>query len=200
MELCGFMLDNTIRMLGNLVYSLFIFISLQAHAQQDSQCTNNSVQETMQQRKRSFKTFYKPGSPIQNLNFGSFELYDFKSEISLVLFWKTDCTYCKNLLEIVDSLLQQTTERQLTIVAVCLDTTIRTWQQHPFVKKHYPHLYTICDGQGYWGNIASICSVYGTPTMLLLDRDKRFLKLPSSVNDLKRIVLIETRNELLNGG
>ncbi len=28
----------------------------------------------------------------------------------------------------------------------------------------------------------------------------KILKLPSSVNDLKRIVLIETRNELLNGG
>ena len=28
----------------------------------------------------------------------------------------------------------------------------------------------------------------------------KILKLPTSVNDLKRIVLIETRNELLNGG
>jgi hypothetical protein len=72
-------------MLRNLVYSIFIFYSVHAHAQQDSQCTNNSVQETMQQRKQSFKGFYKPGSPLQNLNFGSFELYNFKSEISPIL-------------------------------------------------------------------------------------------------------------------
>ena len=183
-------------MLRNLVYSILIFCSVHAIAQQqpEHQCTNSEVLATLQQRKPSFKEFYKPGTPLQNLNFGSFELYDFKSEISLVLFWKTDCAYCKNLLEIVDSLLQQTTEKQMTIVAVCLDTVTSTWQQHPFVKKHYPHLYNICDGKGYWGTIASTCNVYGTPTMLLLDRDKRLMKLPSSVNDLKNIVLHATQN------
>jgi hypothetical protein len=99
----------------------------------------------------------------------------------------------------VDSLLQQTTEKQMTIVAVCLDTVTSTWQQHPFVKKHYPHLYNICDGKGYWGTIASTCNVYGIPTMLLLDRDKRLMKLPSSVNDLKNIVLHAPQNEFVNG-
>ena len=189
-------------MLRNLVYSIFLFCSVHANAQQQSepQCTNSEVLATLQQRKPSFKEFYKPGTPLQNLNFGKFKLYDFKSEISLVLFWKTDCAYCKNLLEIVDRLLQQTTAKQMTIVAVCLDTVPSTWQQHPFVKKHYPHLYNICDGKGYWGTIASTCNVYGTPTLLLLDRDKRLMKLPSSVNDLKNIVLHAPQNEFVNGG
>ena len=71
-------------MLRNLVYSIFLFCSVHANAQQQSepQCTNSEVLATLQQGKLSFKEFYKPGTPLQNLNFGSFELYDFKSVIS----------------------------------------------------------------------------------------------------------------------
>jgi len=56
-----------------------------AQQQPEHQCTKSEVLATQQQRKKSFKGFYKPGTPLQNLNFGSFELYNFKSEISPIL-------------------------------------------------------------------------------------------------------------------
>jgi predicted DCC family thiol-disulfide oxidoreductase YuxK len=107
----------------------------------------------------------------------------------MVVFWKTDCPYCKNLLAEVDSLLQRSNEQQLQVMAICLDHNKEEWQNHPFVQKRYGNLYQYCDGQGYSGEAAVACHVFATPTMLLFNKQHELMALPRNVKELERLIL-----------
>lgn len=156
-------------------------------AAQSSNWSSKCLEDEQKKRKEEFSIMYSPGEKSQNVMFERTSLYDIKSKSILIVFWRTDCLYCKNLLMLIDESLKKFDSKELQIIMVCLDDNGKRKDIYPFKKKH-PNVLNLVDGNGYYGNIAKHYNVFGTPTMIILDQEYRFVKLPRNVVELKEIL------------
>ena len=162
--------------------------SIAAVAQESNGCFAEALAKENTMRKEAFTKMYVPGQKANNATIGTQQLYDIESKTTVLVFWKTDCPFCKNLIAVLEETVQKESLNEVKIVAVCLDTEIVTWQEQSFVKMKHPSLINICDGKGYFGEVASKYHVYATPTMILLDENHCFKKLPKGIEELKKIL------------
>ncbi len=183
-------IGNDIRLLGMQKYCMVLFVCawLPGIPGVFGQCTQDSQAE-MLQRKELFKKFYVAGNPIPNVQLDTIAVHGLTATTNMVVFWKPDCPYCKNLLAVADSLLQKYNAGQLQVLAICLDHDKAEWQNHPFVQKRYSNLHQYCDGRGYSGEAAVAYHVFATPTMLLFNRKHELMALPKSVKELEGLIL-----------
>jgi thiol-disulfide isomerase/thioredoxin len=175
-------------MMSLLFRIIILFVSFNCAGQETQFCSLDSVELEMNRRQKAFKEMYNSQHEIANLDLNGNFLYDFKSRKSLIVFWKTDCPYCKNLLEVIGEILNETSPQDIQVVAVCLDSDTLAWQNHEFVKRSNANLLNLCDGKGYYGNIPSQLNVFATPTMIILDENHCFKKLPKGIEELKKIL------------
>jgi thioredoxin-related protein len=168
------------------IISFFYCYSIVAVAQLSDSCLTNVKIRESTLRKAAFAKMYVPGKKIANVLLGTKYLYNLNG-MTVLVFWKTDCPFCTNLIGVLKEVLQQQTAN-VKIIAVCLDTDKSNWQQQEFVKLKFSNLINLCDGQGFLGEIATVYHVYATPTMLLLDKNHCFIKLPKNVEELRGIL------------
>lgn len=154
-------------------------------AGQSGSCNVENLQQELEQRKIAFSQMYKSGEPSEDIVFGSSSLYSFASDKVLIFFWKTDCPFCKNLLEEIKLILNNSTSDKVQVVGVSLDERKEVWDDHDFVKAKYPNLLNIHEDKGYFGNLAVKYHIYATPTMIILDKEHQFVKLPRNKEELK---------------
>lgn len=146
-----------------------------------------SLEQEQKRRKEEFSKMYRPGEKASNLMLGDVSLYDIKSENILMIFWRTDCPYCEKLLKIIDKSIVKSDPKELQIIMICLDDNVKQADVFPFSKK-YPNVLNVVDGKGYFGKAAKHYNVFATPTMIILDKMYRFVKLPKDVDQLKEIL------------
>lgn len=164
------------------------FLSFKLIAQQSFECSVEDLQVEKESRQKAFRQMYSNQGKIENVNLGSCQLYEIQSRITLLIFWKTDCPYCKNLLETVSDLLENNKQDRLQVIAVCLNNENAAWEKHPFVTKKYSNLINLNDGKGYFGELAKQLHVYATPTLLIIDNNHEILPLPKNVEQLKILI------------
>jgi len=122
-------------------------------------------------------------APDFQLMAGKLNLYSLSSENTLVIFYASWCPHCTEeipkIKQVTDSLLG----KGLTIIAVSLDTSIAAWKE--FVSKnqllnwlHYS------EWKGWQSDVAKLYNVYATPTMFLLDEDKKIIAKPITATEL----------------
>lgn len=172
------------------VFSIVFFLKyLIVYCQQPSiRLSQETIQDELSYRKETFGKSYIPGKVLVTDSIVPEVLERLDATTNLIIFWKTDCPYCKNLLAVVDGLLQKTTPAQLQVVAYCLDNDTVQWQKHEFVQKQYKHLQNLCDGKGYWGTTAQALSIFATPTMIVLNKNRQYVKLPKNVKELEELI------------
>jgi thioredoxin-related protein len=167
---------------------ILVCVSIAAVAQESNGCFAEALAKESALRKEAFTKMYVPGQKANNATIGTQQLYDIESKTTVLVFWKTDCPFCKNLITVIEETVQKESLNEVKIVAVCLDTEIVTWQKQLFVKMKHPSLINICDGKGYFGDVATRFNVYATPTMILLDQNHCFKKLPKNIEALNKIL------------
>ena len=102
----------------------------------------------------------------------------------LLIFWASWCTHCQKEMPEIKTLLDNSGIR-MTTIAVSIDTDSTAWEG--FVKtKWLTSWIHSSELKGWKGNAPKLYNVYATPTMLLLDKDKRILAKPDDVEQLKQ--------------
>lgn len=168
--------------MSKLFFFLLLCITV---AGQSGGCTIKNLKQEQEQRKVAFSKMYKPGKTIEDITFGNTNLYSFASDKILIFFWKTDCPFCKNLLEEIKLILNNNTSDKVQVIGVSLNERKEAWEDHDFVKAKYPNLLNIHEDKGYFGNLAVKYHIYATPTMILLNKDHHFIKLPKNKEELR---------------
>lgn len=120
-------------------------------------------------------------------------LYEIKSPYTLVIFWDPDCGHCREQVPLIDSLYQKEWKAiGMKIVGVLVDTIRTDKSKWPAVKNKWKtyindhqlsdwtHLYQSYDmreeeRKKYIPNFRQNYDVYSTPTIYLLDKDKRII-------------------------
>ena len=136
----------------------------------------------------------REGDPVRNFSFVAsdgrmIELSGIRAKHTLLLFWGSWCHFCEDIMDDLYELYceyRDSHEGFLEVVAIGIEDDEQAWLRH-------------IENGGYdWINYSSFkrwdCEIaadyqlIGTPTMILLDRDKRFISEPSRVRALNRIL------------
>lgn len=173
-----------------MAYRLFILLMAfcSSVSGQSGNCGADFLQKEMESRKSAFSQMYRPGNRMEDYDFGDFRFYDLKSEHLLIFFWKTDCPFCKKLLAEIRLILQKNDSNKVQVIGICLDDDRSNWEKHSFVtSENYPNLRNIYAENGYFSNVAVQYHIYATPSMIILNNDHQFLKLPGNQNELRKM-------------
>lgn len=112
-------------------------------------------------------------------------LSDMNNNVFLVVFWASWCPHCMESLPALKQWYDQQ-DMNLEIIAISLDTVRSDWlkavSDHAFLWKNG------CDLLGWEGKTAKDYNVYATPTLFLLDRQRKILAKPTDIESFIRIV------------
>ena len=111
-------------------------------------------------------------------------LYELDFDNILIIFWASWCPYCTKILSEIKQIYIEQDKKNLEIIAISIDTS-KTELTNYLLKGDYNWI-NICDFVGWDSQPAKDYGIYATPTMLLLDRNKKIIAKPGSAYELKK--------------
>lgn len=148
--------------------------------------TENSIQRRLEQNKK-----LPVGAVVSNIilpDAGGKEinLSNIKSGKILVLFYASWCTHCQDLVPKLAALYKSQKAKKFEVLAVSLDNKKEDWLK--FIKDNNLNWLNVSDLKGWDSKAAADYYIYATPTMFLLDKNKKILGKPLSIDELKKII------------
>jgi len=110
------------------------------------------------------------------------KLTDIQSEYTLLVFWSSYCYHCTQMLPKVKQIYDHRRDNRLEVLAVSMDTDEKSWSD--FVKDGNYGWMNYCDFKGWQGVIPRSYNIQGTPTYILLDKDKTIIAKPVTIEAL----------------
>ena len=105
-----------------------------------------------------------------------------KADKTLILFYSSSCPHCQTLIAYLAELSKNM--NTLKVFAISLDTSRSDWTS--FIRNNNLNWINVNDLKGWSGSAASDYFIYATPTMFLVDKDKKILAKPVTVEELMR--------------
>jgi peroxiredoxin len=155
----------------------------------DDLCLDAEIESTIQKRIDQAKNF-KVGSKVPNIilpniDGDTIDLYRIESEKVLILFYASWCPHCKkNMAELVE-LYNNQKEKKIEILAISIDEKREEWGK--VVKDFNMNWLNVSDLKGWSGKASEEYFIYATPTMFLVDKEKRVESKPLSIEDVRKV-------------
>jgi thiol-disulfide isomerase/thioredoxin len=117
-----------------------------------------------------------PDIITEDINGNLIALSESEHKYTMVLFWASWCPHCKSMIPELKEWYKKNTEIDLEIMAISIDTARTEWQktvtenQLPWINCNEP--------SGWDGKAAVGYNLYATPTMFILDRERKILAKP----------------------
>jgi thiol-disulfide isomerase/thioredoxin len=155
----------------------------------DETCTTDAV-ELAQQRVEGYRKMAE-GQIAEDILIRSSDqkmvrLSEVDADYTLVLFWATYCEHCTQMMPDLREWYINERPENIEVFAVSIDTSKTDWElfmeivELPWINTHEP--------MGWEGKSAADYNVYATPTMILLDRERRIIARPYTLRELRRIL------------
>jgi thiol-disulfide isomerase/thioredoxin len=138
-------------------------------------------------------------APDFSLQDGLLNLSSIQSDYILLVFWASWCPHCveeiPKIKAVTDSisLSLQKKNKKLITIAISLDTDKEAWQKYVKEKNLLSWLNT-SELKGWKGEISKKYNVYATPTMFVLDKDKKIIAKPILPEQLAKF--FNNKNEI----
>jgi peroxiredoxin len=107
--------------------------------------------------------------------------------INLIIFWASWCPHCNEMLPLIKTWYSQIPENELQVFAISLDHSKANWQKAVELAR-MEEFYNLSDLMEWDGEVTESYNVYATPTMFLIDRNRKILAKPLTVMELKEFV------------
>lgn len=124
-----------------------------------------------------------PDLNITDVNGKIVSLKEIQSEYVLVFFWASWCPHCTEMLPKLFPLYEKTVRQKMEIIAISIDNEEKSWREF-LSKGNYPWINS-CDFKAWEGKAATDYYVYATPTILLLDKERKILAKPITFDELE---------------
>lgn len=132
----------------------------------------------------------------KNLNLSSIN-----SKYTLIVFWATWCPHCVEEMPKIKEIVEEYNQQKKTlnivnddsekfntiVIAVSLDKDENELQQY-IEKHHLNNFLNFCEFKGWESSLVKLYNVYATPTMVLLDENKKIIAKPQTVAQLKEML------------
>ena len=117
------------------------------------------------------------------------KLYDVHSKYTLLIFWEPNCGHCKKVVPAAHKLYQNYTRDEFEIVAIYTQTDKEEWTRY-IEEKGYDDWINAWDPYNLT-NFRFFYNIYSTPTLYLLDEDKKIVAKRVSIETVRNILDIE---------
>lgn len=139
------------------------------------------IQEIAEQYDRVRIGAEAPKIEISTIDDKDFNLYNIESEFTIILFWSYSCPHCHDLIKDLSRFIRKRDD--FALVTVCVSDDLKKVKR--FLKKnHLNTCYNICDGKRWDSPIIDDYAVEMTPSMLLLDKEKKIILKPFSIEEI----------------
>jgi thiol-disulfide isomerase/thioredoxin len=139
----------------------------------------------MDQKKQLIVGVVAPEITLPDTSGKTVALRDIESDKTLVIFYSTTCPHCQTMIPQLSALTREKGP-SLAVLAVSLDTNPNDWLS--YVRTNKLTLVNVIDLQGWNGKSATDYFIYATPTMVLLDKEKKIIAKPMTVVELQRLL------------
>jgi thiol-disulfide isomerase/thioredoxin len=123
---------------------------------------------------------------LEDINGNLTALSEIVHKYTLVLFWSTTCPHCNSMLPKLKKWYNEDREIDLEIFAISIDSSKTEW--HNVVLNNQLPWRNCIEPGGWTGRSASDYNLYATPTMFILDRNRRILAKPVTFYEFTREV------------
>ena len=147
----------------------------------DQNC-ESEIAEVVRNRMEGYKAMRvgakAPDLTAEDIHGSTYQLSGQKHDYLLVLFWASTCEHCRDMLAQLNSWYQSQNQLDLEVVAISLDESKQNFESYTEnLKPHWIHLH---DPQNWEGEPAVAYSIYATPSLFLLDRERKILARPAT--------------------
>jgi peroxiredoxin len=156
----------------------------------DDICLDEKLETALERRIQQNKLF-KPGFIVPDIEIadssGSMvELRETKAEKTLIIFYASWCPHCKEVLPQLYNLYKNQKEKIIEVLAISIDTSKTDWLN--FISSNKLDWLNVSDLKGWEGKAALDYNIYATPTMFLIDREKKLIKIITEIEELKNFL------------
>jgi thiol-disulfide isomerase/thioredoxin len=150
---------------------------------------NNAAIKTIKEKDAVLKKIMvgQPAPEIAISSSGDLQkLSDIKARYTLLLFWESDCPHCQKLTAELLEFYHENKSKDFEVVAMALDTSQVNWLNY-IVANNFDWLnYAL--PKGWESDAVKAYNIIATPSMFLLDKDKKIIAKPSTVSELKAFI------------
>jgi peroxiredoxin len=152
----------------------------------DDLCLDQKLTTALDRRIQQSKKF-KVGNVVPNIilsdSTGSMiELNKKNAEKTLIIFYESWCPHCQKLLPEIYNLYKNQKEKKFEVIAVSIDTARTDWLK--FIKANNLDWINVSDIDGWNGQSVTDYYIYATPTIFLIDRERKVISIPKSVEEV----------------
>jgi peroxiredoxin len=152
----------------------------------DDLCIDQKLTSALDRRIQQSKKF-RVGSTVPNIvlpdSSGSeIELNKIQTSQILIIFYASWCPHCQTLLPQIYNLYKNQKEKKVEVFAISIDTTRTDWLN--FIRNNNLNWLNVSDLNGWDGESTSEYYLYATPTMFLINKEKKILLYSPSLNEL----------------
>lgn len=146
----------------------------------------NSIHKRIEQSKKRGIGSTVPNIELTDVNGSSFNLEELNSQQILLLFYSSQCTHCMEVLPELSKYYNVWNKNDFEVLAISLDEAEDEWKQ--FVEKHVFRWINVRAENGWESEVAQDYFIYATPTMFLLDKNKKIIAKPITMADLQEVL------------
>jgi len=156
----------------------------------DDLCLDQKLTSALDRRIQQSKNF-KVGNSVPNIilpdSSGSeIELNKIQTNQILVIFYASWCPHCQTLLPQIYDLYKNQEEKKFEVFAISIDTSKTDWLN--FIRNNNLDWLNVSDLRGWDGKTTSDYYLYATPTMFLINKERKILLVSPSIEDLRNFI------------
>ncbi|MCX6273531.1 MAG: redoxin domain-containing protein [Bacteroidetes bacterium] len=123
-----------------------------------------------------------PDFLLRDVNGNEVKIASIQKDYFLMVFWASWCPHCHDLLSHLPELKASFESGKVAVITASLDTSRTAWTDY-LTKNKVPWINT-CDTKGWDGKIMKDYNIYATPTMFLIDKQRKIIAKPITFMDL----------------
>jgi peroxiredoxin len=155
----------------------------------DDLCLDEKLTTTLDRRIQQARNF-KVGSVVPNITLpdsssSMIELNKIDADKTLIIFYTSLCPHCQTILPQIYELYKNQKEKKFEVIAVSIDTLRTDWLN--FVRTNNLNWINVSDLKGWDGQAVVDYYIYATPTMFLIDRDRKVNTMPKNFDEIKSL-------------
>ncbi len=153
-------------------------------------CEDQPRKTALQKKLETFKKLaagnLAPPLEIPDAKGSMDRLSDIHSEFTLLVFWSTQCPHCTAMMDRLKEIYDKQKTRRFEVMAVSIDTSHSDWTG--FIKAHRLNWVNVSELKGFSGKSCDDYNIYATPTLFLLDREKKIISKPVSLYEMEQVL------------
>jgi len=154
----------------------------------DDICLDESLSTALDRRIQQAKEF-KIGNAVPNIIVPDadgkiIDLSKINNERTLIIFYASWCPHCQTLLPQINEVYKNQKEKKFEVLAVSIDTSKTDWLK--FVFQNKLDWLNVSDLKGWEGQAVLDYYIYATPTMFLVDKNMRLIRIPKDIEEVNK--------------